>query len=435
VDTSTSFSVRYSIVKSNISYIQSMNIHTYRCNLRLRLAFTLLATLYCALVPSAHALNNLSLKQIKQIQELSAATLSKEGLPGLSVAVATGDQIWSAGFGSADLEQNVAVDSHTLFRTASISKWLTATAAMRLVEEGKLDLDAPIQRYCPQYPEKPWAVTSRELLSHLSGIRHYHGANGEPRDTEAQRKALDELIKGEESTQYTRFTDIVSTLYLFKDDPLIFQPGTHFLYSSLGYRVMGCVIEGAAHIPYRNVMRQLVFIPASTATITEDDAQALIPHRVAGYSRRRDKQLIRAPFRDISENLPGGGYLATPEDLVRFAMAFNEGKLVQAKTRDLMIQRPKLLNGSDVPDAPPYFGMGPGLYYGLGMFVGSSAWGERLLLHTGRDPGASTELLLAPESKIAVAVMTNMSQWNGGDDLAKKILEIVHQRISAKEVH
>ena len=405
-----------------------MSIHVSRCDLRLRLAFTLLATLSCALVPTAHASDNLSPQQIQKIQELSAATLSKEALPGISVAVATGDQIWSAGFGSGDLEQNVALDSHTLFRTASISKWLTATAGMRLVEEGKLDLDAPIQRYCPQYPEKPWAITSRELLSHLSGIRHYHGANGEPRDTEAQRKALDELIKEEESTQYTRFTDIASTLDPFKDDPLVFQPGTHFLYSSLGYRVMGCVIEGAAHIPYRSVMRQLVFMPAGMATITEDDTQAVIPHRVAGYSRGPEKQVIRAPFRDVSANLPGGGYLATPEDLVRFAMAFNEGKLVHAKTRDLMTQRPKLLNGSDVPDAPPYFGMGTGLYYGLGMFVGSSASGERLLLHTGRDPGASTELLLAPESKIAVAVMTNMSQWNGGDDLAKKILEIVHQR-------
>ena len=91
------------------------------------------------------------------------------------------------------------------------------------------------------------------------------------------------------------------------------------------------------------------------------------------------------------------------------------------------MKRPKLLDGRDVPDAPPYFGMGTGLYYGMGMFVGSSSWGERLLLHTGRDPGSSTELLLAPESGIAVAVMANLSQWNGTDALAKKILDIVHK--------
>src|SRR6185437_8655692 len=124
-----------------------------------------------------------------------------------------------------------------------------------------------------------------------------------------------------------------------------------------------------------------------------------------------------APFRDVSANLPAGGHLATPEDLVRFALAFNEGKLVQLRTRDLMIQRPKLLNDSDVPDATPYFGMGSGLYYGMGIFVGRAAWGERLLMHTGRDPGASTELLLAPDSKIAVAVMTLQKRfWRSSGD-------------------
>lgn len=388
----------------------------------------LLLVVASALGSMAQAADGLSPQQISAIREHSEKVLSTDGLPGLSVAVAKGDQVWSIGLGSADLEQGVPVDSRSLFRGASIAKWLTATATMRLVEEGKLDLDAPIQQYCPQYPKKQWTITTRELLSQLSGIRHYHGANGEPRRTEEERRALDEQIKHEQSTQYTRYTDIDSTLDAFKNDPLVFQPGTHFLYSSLGYRVLGCVMEGAAQTPYRVLMRRLVFEPADMTEITEDDAQTIIPHRVAGYSQGADKQLIRAPFRDISENLPAGGYLATPEDLVRFAAAFNEGKLVQAKTRDLMIQRPKLLDGSEVPDAPPYFGMGTGLYYGLGIFVGKAPWGERLLMHTGRDPGASTELVLASASKIAVAVMTNLSSWDGGDALAKEILEIVRRQ-------
>jgi serine beta-lactamase-like protein LACTB, mitochondrial len=391
----------------------------------------LACTLALASMASAGPLKaqeQLSSQQINQIRELSDATLRKEGLPGLAVAVSKGDQVWSAGFGSADLEQNVPVDSSSLFRTASISKWMTATAAMRLAENGKLDIDAPIQQYCPQYPRKQWPISARELMTQLSGIRHYHGANGEPRDTAAQRDALDALVKREQSTQYTRYTEVVPTLDAFKDDPLIYQPGTHFLYSSLGYRVLGCVLEGAAKSPYRTLMRDLIFTPAGMFTITEDDAQIITPHRVAGYAWGSNKHLIRAPFRDVSENLPGGGHLATPEDLVRFASAFNSGKLIQPKTRDRMLQRPKLIDGSDVADAPPYFGMGNGLYYGMGMFVGKSASGERLLMHTGRDPGSSTELLLAPESGIAVAVMSNVSQWDGTDDLAKKILEIVEKK-------
>ncbi len=400
--------------------------HYSRSGWWLRTAGALLwASIVGTLSSPALAADKLSPQQIKHIEELTVTTLTREGLPGLSVAVAKGNQVWSTALGSADVEQSVSVDSRGLFRTASISKWLTATAALRLVEDGSLDLDVPIQRYCPQFPEKQWTITTRELLTQLSGIRHYYGANGEPRNTEEQRKALDERIKREESTQYTRYTDIVTTLDSFKDDPLVFQPGTHFLYTSPGYRVLGCVLEGAAHTPYRTLMRRLIFTPAGMPGVTEDDSQLIIPHRVAGYSRDADKTLIRAPFRDMSENLPAGGHLATAEDLVRFAAAFNAGKLVQAKTRDLMIERPKLLDGTNVPDAPPYFGMGTGLYYGMGIFVGSSPSGERLLLHTGRDPGASTELLLAPGSGIAVAVMTNLSAWNGTDALAKKILEIV----------
>ncbi len=384
-----------------------------------------LATIACTLASTSRAQAALSPQQIQQIRELSSTTLTKDNLPGLSIAIAKGDRIWTAAFGSADLEQDVPVDSHTLFRTASITKWMTATAALRLVDEDKINLDSPIQQYCPQYPAKQWPITSRELLSQLSGIRHYHGANGEPRDTAAQRDALDALTKREQSTQYTRYTEVIPTLDAFKDDPLIYQPGTHFLYSSLGYRVMGCVLEGAAHAPYRALMRSLIFTPAGMSTITEDDAQTIIPHRTAGYAWDANKHLIRAPFRDVSENLPGGGHLATPEDLVRFAIAFNSGKLVQPKTRDLMIDRPKLIDGSPAPDAPNYFGMGSGLYYGMGIFVGKSSSGERLLMHTGRDPGASTELLLAPGSGIAVAVMSNVSQWDGTDDLAKKVLAIV----------
>ena len=404
-------------------------IYTRHPGCSVRSACTLLlVAIATALRVQAHAADELSSQQIQKIRELSAATLAKEGLPGLSVAVAKENEVWSDGFAKADLEQNVAVDSHSLFRTASISKWLTATATMRLVEQGKLNLDAPIQQYCPQYPKKQWTITSRELLSHLSGIRHYHGANGEPRSTEAERRALDELIRQEERTQYTRYTDIVSTLDSFKDDPLVFQPGTRFLYTSPGYRVLGCVLEGASPTAYSALMRQLVFIPAGMTGITEDDSHMIIPHRVAGYAHGSDNKLIRAPYRDMSENLPAGGHLASAEDLVRFAAAFSAGKLVGATTRDEMMKRPKLLDGTDVPDAPPYFGMGSGLYYGMGMFVGSSSWGERLLLHTGRDPGSSTELLLAPDSGIAVAVMANLSQWNGTDALAKKILEIVHEK-------
>src|SRR6187401_3003832 len=143
------------------------------------------------------AAGGLSPAQIEQISAIAREARETSHLPALSVSVVRDGKLWSGAFGSADLEQDVPASTHTLFRTASIGKWFTATAAMRLAEDAELDLDAPVQKYCPQYPAKPWPVTSRQLLSHLAGVRHYYGDNGEPRDTEAQRAALDARIARE----------------------------------------------------------------------------------------------------------------------------------------------------------------------------------------------------------------------------------------------
>jgi serine beta-lactamase-like protein LACTB, mitochondrial len=386
---------------------------------RIRTVHTaILAWAFCLFFPSVHGAG-LSAQQIKDVSKAATDWLETHHVPGIAVAVARNDVIWSAGFGKADLEQDVPATAHSLFRTASVAKWFTATAAMRLVEQGKLDLDAPIQRYCPQFPEKPWPITSRELLSHMAGVRHNYGNNGEKQDTDAERKALDELIQRERSTQYTRYTDVIKPLDAFKDDPLLFQPGTSTHYSSLGYRLLGCVLQGADQTPYRQLMRELVFTPAGMTSTTEDDALALIPHRVAGYSRGADDSIVRADFRDVSENLPAGGYLATAEDLVRFVLAFRSGKLVSLKTRDRMVERPKLLDGSPAPNP-----MGDSqYYYGMGIMVdpgdAQPAW-----FHTGGQSGASTLLFLFPRDNVVVAVMSNMDHAAVREPLARKIGEI-----------
>jgi serine beta-lactamase-like protein LACTB, mitochondrial len=290
---------------------------------------------------------------------------------------------------------------------------------MRLVEQGKLDLDVPIQKYCPHYPEKPWPITSRQLLSHMAGVRHNFGDNGEKHDTEAERRALDELIARERSTQYTRYTDVINPLDTFKNDPLIFQPGTRVLYSSLGYRVMGCVLEGAAQTPYRKLMRDLVFDPAGMKTITEDDALTLVPNRVAGYSKASDNTIVRAAFRDVSENLPAGGWLSTAEDLVRFVVAFESDKLVKPATREQMLAHPKLIDGTPAPNP---FG-DPRYYYGLGIMVGPDdappAW-----FHTGGQSGASALLFWFPDTHVAVALLTNRDGSAIRESLARKVGEI-----------
>jgi serine beta-lactamase-like protein LACTB, mitochondrial len=378
-----------------------------------------LIALVLSLLPVLAQASGFSAEQIREISQVASAALETNQLPGLSVAVSRDGELWSAGFGKADLEQEVPVTAQSMFRTGSIAKWFTATAAMRLVEAGKLDLDAPVQRYCAQFPQKQWPVTSRQLLTHMAGVRHNYGDNGEKPGTDAERQALEALIQRERSAQFTRHTDVIKPLDTFRNDPLVFQPGTRTHYSSPGYRLLGCVLEGAAQTPFRKLMRELVFEPAGMRSITEDDVLVIVPRRVAGYSKAPDGTLVRAAFRDVSENLPAGGYLSTAEDLARFALAFVSGKLVKPETRDQMLEHPRLLDGKPAPNP---FG-NPKYHYGIGIMIGpvdaQPAW-----FHTGGQSGVSTLLFWFPDSSVAVALMTNRDGSAIRESLARRIGEI-----------
>src|SRR5712691_9034833 len=127
----------------------------------------------CALAAGAQQKSLPSEKRL-QIEMAVSSFMSANSVPGIGVAVVLdGEPVWSAGFGMADLENSAPATSSTLFRLGSISKPITATALLQLWERGKLDLDAPVQKYCPAFPQNEWPISSRELLGHLGGIRHY----------------------------------------------------------------------------------------------------------------------------------------------------------------------------------------------------------------------------------------------------------------------
>lgn len=202
---------------------------------------------FCCVVCAAQE-SKLSSGKLAQIDAAVSKFMSTTHVPGLSVAVVeNGGYEWAQGFGVADLENNVPSTEHTLFRLASISKSFTAIAAMQLWERGQLDLDAPVQKYCPSFPQEPWSISTRQVLGHLGGIRHYKSSS--PDDPEVgNTKHFDDPIQ--------------AGLNFFKDDPLVAQPGTSFHYSTQGYTLVGCVIEGASGIKYVDFMRKNVFVPA-----------------------------------------------------------------------------------------------------------------------------------------------------------------------------
>jgi CubicO group peptidase (beta-lactamase class C family) len=325
----------------------------------------------------------------KQIDEIVEKARLAQKLPAVSVAVEVGGQvIYKKAYGFADLENELKATPETLIRTGSIAKPMTAVGAMTLVEQGKLDLDAPVQKYCPDFPQKKWPITTRQLLGHLSGIRHYEGK--EPLSTVHYSSTADGMI-------------------IFKGDALLFQPGEKFSYTTYGYTVVGCVMEGASGQKYDQYMAAHVFLPAGMTHTFVDDFH-IVPHRARGYEKDEAGNVINASPLDSSYKVPGGGYVSTAEDLVKFGAAVTEHKLLKPATTMTMWTSLHTNDGKETR-------------YGLGWGL-ADLDGVRIYAHTGGQQGTSTSLLVMPSRDVASAVMINM-QYIDAAELNREITRLV----------
>lgn len=335
--------------------------------------------------------------KIEAVERLVKAFMAQDGVPGLSIAIVVdGELKWSNGYGMADLENSVPAKASTAYRCASIGKTMTATAAMQLVEQGKLDLNTDIRDYCPSFPHKPWRITPWNLLTHTSGIRHYGG----PRDEEEQSSTV-------------HYHSVADALRPFKDDPLSFEPGTKYQYSTYGYDTLGCVIEGAAKTPFLTYMRSHIWEPAGMLATRDDDPSAVVPNRAAKYTRASGGELHNAPMVDVSNRLPAGGYLTTVVDMAKFAEALLGNRLLSAESFRRMTTPTKLPDGTSVP-------------YGMGWGVELEDWhGDRWLFHGGSSPGASGILVMMPSHCFAAVILTNLDELPGRSELAEDIARVV----------
>ena len=333
--------------------------------------------------------------KLDKIETAISAQMSRLGIPGLSVAVVTDHKLrWSRGYGLSDVENFVPAKATTAYRLGSISKPITAAAVMQLVERGKIDLDAPIQKYCPAFPQKQWPITVRLLLGHLSGIRHYKN------DAEYG------------STRH--YNSVVEGLDMFKDDPLLFEPGTKYSYTTHGFAVLGCAVEGASGMSFADYVRENVFKPATMDRIRVDNVTDIIPNRAQGYWKTKSGELRNSELADTSYKIPGGGFISTVEDLAKFAIAMQTGMLVKKETLDQMWTSQKTRDGKVTE-----YGMGWGVHMRNGM---------KEVEHGGAQQRVSTYLYTIPEKGLAVVLMTNLEGIGGGlANLSKQIADILIQ--------
>ena len=314
-----------------------------------------------------------SADRFEQARALIRRTMEEHDLPGVVVAVARDGQIvWEEGFGWADLERRVPATPRTMFSLASITKPMTATAIMRLVEQGRIGLDLPANQYLGdgQIHSDVWnpaGATVRRVLSHTAGLPLHYEFFYEGQGHRA--RTTDEGI--------ARYGILVA------------PPGEVFEYSNVGYGVLDRIIERVSGRSYAEFMRAEVFHPLGMARSVVSTGAGLGEAAAVRY----DGDNRPVPPYDFGHRGASAVY-SSAHELVRFGM-FHLGRgkppILRDATRRAMQQV-----------ATP----GPGEQYGLGWLVDDDH-GYRRVYHDGDMPGVQTILNLYPDEKLAVVVLTN----------------------------
>jgi serine beta-lactamase-like protein LACTB len=352
----------------------------------------------CFWANALFAQTSLSKAKIDSIENIIRREMSKQHIPGLSIAISIDTVIvWKNAYGFSDLENFVPVTNETKFRSASVGKPMTATAVMQLEEKKLLSLTDLLQKYYPSFPEKKWPVNIYHLLTQQSGLRPY---------------------TNEESVNTRHYNTISESFWIFEKDSLLFKPGTRFSYTSFNYNMLGQVIQGASGKTFAAYMQEHIFGPANMQNTIIDDHYAIIPNRARGYRYDAEKgSIINAHLHDPSDRIPAGGFLTTAHDLVRFAISVYSGKIIGTKTFARMINNPKLADGTF------------GTYgFGWGCFEPDDTFYEYTeVFHGGQTPGVSNMLVLfiSPGKNMSIAIMTNREGMEKRGEICEEIGQIL----------
>lgn len=337
----------------------------------------------------------------KLVAIFEQAVLS-ESVPGISVAVANKTGIlWAEGFGYSDIENKVLMNKLTKLRIGSVAKVITSAALMRLYEQGKINFYADVRDLVPEWPKKHDKIILKQLTSHTSGIRHYNHAS---------------YNSAEEFLSNVQYDNTLSALNIFKNDALKFTPGSQFSYSTYAWTLISAVMEKAQKgKSFKQIVQDEVFLPLKLANTTFDDNDVLISHRQRAYSYHHGR-LINSPEVNASYKYAGGGFLATPSDVVTFAMAHTRTDYLKAETLAMMFEKSTLNNGEKVS-----FGIGwdIGFERRLAKMQRQAEQNKALInimqahpnsvMHSGGSMGGTTMMILCLEHKHAVTVVKNVN--------------------------
>lgn len=326
------------------------------------------------------------------------ADINNDNLHGsISAAILkNGHVIWAGAFGSAARDRNVSADTNTIYRIGSITKTFTATLLIMLVEEGKLKLDDPVENYLPEIKmlngyTDAGKITFRLLASHTSGLKRepdMPGANIGP-DSLWETKLL---------------SCIPNTSFNSK-------PGQEYLYSNMGYAILGLALSRASGVPYLQMVQQQILTPLHMEDTFFELPQAKRARLAEGMENTEGEVNTKLSLREVNGRgyrVPNGGIFSTPRDLAKFVASLN-GKpaLLTAKSRRQM---------QSVPNG--------GKNYGLGLMLVNKRDLD-VIGHNGSVPGYTAQFAIEQQSGYGVILMRNYNK--GSTNLEAISLTLLRQ--------
>jgi len=287
--------------------------------------------------------------------------------------------IWTGGAGYRDLKNKQAATHEMRHRIASITKPMTAIAIMQLVEKGQLDLDVPIQTYFKDYPRSDKGeLTLRHLLQHVGGVPYYKN-----------RK---------EGFPSMHFNSLEEAVALFKDRPLLHQPGTAYLYTTYGYTLLGAILEKVTGQSYADYMSENIWTPAGMKNTHLEIFGQSYPNQAQLYKKTKKGTFTADKQTDLSLKYPGGGLLSTVDDLLHFGQAVLDHQLITEESLEQM-RIPAEVEWKGTP-------------YGMGWYVVDDPVYGRIVRHGGSQSGTSTYLSIFLDQRFVVAVLANNIDGN-----------------------
>lgn len=309
------------------------------------------------------------------------------GIPGMSVAVAQeGEIVYSKAIGYADIKKKQKVNSETKFRMASVSKLFASAAIAKLMDEGRVFLDDPIEKYLKTFPHKGKGVTIRSVLNHTSGVRHYG--------------------KGDRFIDMRNYKTTNDALSIFMNDDLLYEPGTTYKYSTHAFTLLAAVVENVSGMTYTDYLEAEFFKPLNMSRSGPDVKGAKDDNQSTLYNGMKKSKFEDNP----SYKRAGGGMLSTAEDLVRFGSAHMKAGFYQQSTLDALFEpsfeMPSTLNPTELA---------------MAWRVSKDSRGDTIYHHAGNMNGARSFLMLSPKDGTVVAIMTNNSKLDFIDHVALAI--------------